>query len=77
MAAALLEEPEAEDLVDVEAPAEGVVVEALGRSWTFIDDAEPGMRLTSAGALRNVEDAAGSAPSAGFEGCFAAMLNWR
>ena len=54
-------------IADVDVLAAEEVESAFARSCTFIEAAEPGMRLTSAGALRNSDrvEAATSAPSAG------------
>lgn len=73
----------AEGVRGVERDVEGAGFDEVGRvmgtvllrSWTFIDAAEPGMRLTSVGALRKVEAEASGGPAAGFDGGLAAMLS--
>ena len=68
--AVLLRRPEAggRDDEDEEADLEAVLAEvgevwALVRSWTFIEAAEPGMRLLSVGALRLEDGSAAGSPA--------------
>ena len=80
IAVLLLKAPEVERIFEeeVEGPVFGFEVDVEGasvfllRSWTFIDAAEPGIRLTSVGALRKAELFSVSAAAA-LAGGFAAM----